>query len=82
VNKFLYGLNTLLKEKMHIFMPTTLHEEMKKVIIVEEEMQGSKRGDKNPNPIVSPNKRAKSIRYAPTNGCWNCGGLHYQTRLP
>jgi len=33
-------------------MPTTLHEVVKKGIIFEEEMQGSKRGDKNLNPIV------------------------------
>ena len=44
VNKFLYGLNPLLKEKLHILMPTTLHEAVKKGIIFEEEMQGSKRG--------------------------------------
>ena len=52
VNKFFYGFNPLLKEKVCILMPTTLHEAVKKGIIFEEEMQGSKRGDKNLNPIV------------------------------
>ena len=52
VNKFLYGLNPLLKEKVCILMPTTLHEAMQKAIIAEEEMQVSKRGDKPPNHIV------------------------------
>jgi hypothetical protein len=26
----------------------------------------------------SPNKREKMMRFAPSNGCWNCGGPHYQ----
>jgi len=33
-------------------MPTRLHEAMKKGIIFEEEIQGSKQGDKTFNPIV------------------------------
>jgi hypothetical protein len=35
-------------------MPTRLHEAMKKGIIFEEEIQGSKQGDKTFNPIVHP----------------------------
>jgi hypothetical protein len=61
VNKFLYGLNPLLKEKVCILMPTTLHEEVQKDIIVEEEMKGIKRGDKTPNPIV-PSSHGKPPR--------------------
>lgn len=49
VNKFLYGLNPTIKEKVCIFRPTTLHELVQQAIIAEEELLGNKCGDKTTN---------------------------------
>jgi len=46
VNMFLYGLNPIIKEKVCILRPTTLHEVVKQEIIAEEELLGNKRGIK------------------------------------
>ena len=47
VNKFVYGLNFNMREKVRILMPRTLHEAMKKDIIDEEELV---RGGKSQPP--------------------------------
>ncbi len=38
VNKFLYGLNAIIKEKVRILVPKTLHEVVQRAVIVEEEL--------------------------------------------
>ena len=40
VNKFVYGLNFNIREKVRILMPRTLHEAVQKAIIAEEELAG------------------------------------------
>ena len=49
VNKFLYGLNPIIKEKVRILRPTTLHEVVQQAIIAEEELLGNKGKDKTTN---------------------------------
>lgn len=46
VNKILYGLNPIIKEKICILRPTTLHEVVQQAIIAEEELLRNKGGDK------------------------------------
>jgi hypothetical protein len=44
VNKFVYGLNFKIHEKLRIIMPQKLHDAIEKALIVEEEMTNEGQG--------------------------------------
>jgi len=68
VNKFLYGLNPRIKEKVRILMPKTLHEAVQRAVIAEEELVG-KTEDKD---IMKPPKPHVPSSYGKTS----YGGTH------
>jgi hypothetical protein len=55
VNRFLFGLNVIIRAKVRIFMPQTLHDVIQKALIVEEELiiRGQRRNPVRPAEKVS-----------------------------
>jgi len=63
VNKFLYGLNPIIKEKVCILRPTMLNEVVQQAIIVDEELLGNKGGDKTPNLSFHGKPPRRGVQY-------------------